>query len=135
MMRFITIALVVCFVSGCASTWDRADKYREYVGKEFVARYDFEVWKMNSNESHLVSHAFKPVGTKAPSIGSKVALIPAGTPVKVIAAKLRYSGGDWDFLLCEVKIPGTTKSVIFENMIGFSSVDPREVAKWLAPAR
>jgi hypothetical protein len=135
LLRFIFAAVVLSSVVGCTSTWDRADKYRDYVGKQFVTRYDCTLWKMVRHQYDLVPYKLDPVQSTNEPYGKKIAFIPAGTVVTVRDAKVRYSGGDWDFLLAELTLPETKERIVFEEMLGFSSVDPKELLKRWTPLK
>jgi len=135
-MNRLRLALLIVFlIAGCASTWDRSEKYREYVGKQFVTRYDCDLWKMDRHQYGVVAYVLEPAGSSVEPFGKKVAFIPVGSVVTVRSAVVRYSGGDWDYLIGELVLPQSKETVVFEKLLGFSSVDTKEVLKHLAPAK
>lgn len=119
--------------AGCASIKDRSEKYRDVIGKRFEMRYEMALWKMRRHEYEIVPYRFESTKSELGSLGTKIAVIPAGTIVTVKDAKVSYVGGDWDFLLAEFKLPNTGETIQFEWMLGFSSVDPREIYKRWTP--
>jgi hypothetical protein len=121
-------------IAGCASIQDRSDKYRSIIGQQFVARYDGKLCKMKRGHYDIVPYRFSVVEGVDP-YGKEVAIIPAGTVVTVLDAKVSYIGGDWDFVIAELRLPGTNTRVVFEEMLGFSSVDPSEFFKLYAPLK
>jgi hypothetical protein len=133
-MRLILCFLVAALLVGCTSTFDIADKYHDVVGRKFRTRRDGYLNQMTRFEYDIAPYTLSPSRAKDdPAVYKKeIAFIPAGTLLTVVAAKRRYAGGDWDFLLVEVELPGTTKKIRFEEMLGFSSFDPRDVDKrWI----
>lgn len=122
----------MAFVAGCVSIKDRSEKYQAFIGQRFVTRFDRKLCKMRYGTYDIVPYRFSVVNGDDPD-GKEVATIPAGTVVTVIDAKVSYIGGDWDFLIAELRLPGTNAKIVFEELLGFSSVDPNEFFKSYAP--
>jgi hypothetical protein len=123
---------MAALLAGCVSIKDRSEKYHAFIGKQFVTRYECVLWKMKRHNFDIVPFTLKPVGSAVP-FGTKIASIPAGTVITVRDAKVSFVGGDWDFILAELHLPGTAEPILFEEMIGFSSVDPNEILKRWSP--
>ncbi|MBX3739182.1 MAG: hypothetical protein KF715_21015 [Candidatus Didemnitutus sp.] len=112
---------------GCASIEDRSHKYRDLIGKQFATRYDLKLCKMKRHNYDVVPYKLTNIsGDPAATI---VASIPAGTVITVKDAKVSYVGGDWDFIIAEIVNPDTREKILYEDMLGFSSVDPSEFFK------
>lgn len=120
-------------LAGCASVHDRSDKYRELIGKQFKTRYELKLCKMKRHNYDVVPYELSPMGSSGDPAATVVAIIPAGTVITVKDAKVSYIGGDWDFIIAEIENPITRQKILFEEMLGFSSVDPKEFFKRFAP--
>ena len=117
-------------MAACATTYDLTDKYAGVIGKQYRTRSDAYLWKAS-----FAQYDFTPFklsdseGYKA----TRLEFIPAGTVITVKAAKRSYKGGDWDYLIAEVRAPATGKVYEFEEMLGFSTYFPGDVAKRWEP--
>jgi len=119
----------IAFFTSCATTYDLPEKYAAYIGKQFRTRSDAYIWEMPRHEYefspyHLISSW---------PLGKKLEHIPAGTIVTIKAAKRSYKGGDWDYLIAEVRAPKSGKIYEFEDMLGFSNYFPGDIEKFLEP--
>lgn len=118
---------------GCASIEDRSDKYRDLIGKQFATRYELKLCRMRRHNYDVVPYMLtNNSGDPAATI---VASIPAGTVITVKDAKVSYLGGDWDFIIAEIVRPDTRETILYEDMLGFSSVDPSEFFKRYEPIK
>src|SRR4051812_48820276 len=130
--RVILPVIVALWLSGCASTWDLSAKYQSVIGKQFRTIDDGWIWEMARHEYDLVPYTLQSAQADLGPAGIRVAFVPAGTVLTVKEAKRRYSGGEWDILIAEIKAPGTGKKYLFEELLGFSSATPTGVEKrWL----
>jgi hypothetical protein len=126
-MRTLPLILLVIACAGCTSTWDLHDKYQGVIGAQYQTRSDCYIWKMARHEYDL--EPFKLWDAKAVlgPAGTRLDFIPAGTKLKVLAAKRRYAGGDWDYLIAEIRAPRSGTKYVFEQLLGSSKFDPQEI--------
>jgi hypothetical protein len=134
MMKAATLSVwlvIGCLLAGCASIEDRSDKYRHLIGKRFATRYDLKLCKMKRHNFDVVPYTL--TNNSGDPAATFIASIPAGTVITVTDAKVSYVGGDWDFIIAEIERPDTREKVLYEDMLGFSSVDPSEFFKRYKP--
>ena len=133
-MKAVTLLvwlLAVGLLAGCASTWDRSEKYQHLIGKQFATRYELKLCKMKRHNYDVAP--YRLTGNSGDPAATVLVTIPAGTVITVKDAKVSYVGGDWDFIIAEIQRPDTGEKVIYEDMLGFSSVDPSEFFKRYKP--
>jgi hypothetical protein len=112
------------------TTCDLAEKYAGVIGKQYRTRRDAYLWKAAANQYDTipcqlsVSDGYQT---------TRLELIPAGTILKVKSAWRSYKGGDWDYLRVEVRAPVSGKVYEFEELLGFSTSFPGDVAKRWEP--
>jgi hypothetical protein len=124
--------LLACYLfAGCASIKDRSAKYGHLIGKQFATRYELTLCKMKPHNYDIVPYTL--TNNSGDPAATVVATIPAGTVITVRDAKVSYVGGDWDFIIAEIRRPDTQEMILYEDMLGFSSVDPSEFFKRYVP--
>ena len=128
----LLLSLVIgSLFAGCASIEDRSDKYRHLIGRQFATRYETKLCKMKRHNYDVVPYTL--TNNSGDPTATIVASIPAGTVITVKDAKVSYVGGDWDFIIAEIERPDTHEIILYEDMLGFSSVDPSEFFKRYKP--
>lgn len=129
-MKVTTLLILMAIgLAGCASTWDLSEKYRSVVGTEYETRSDSYVWKMARHEYDLAPFTLQDPKADLGRAGTRLDFIPAGTRLKVLSAKRRYAGGDWDYLVAEIRVPSSGRKYVFEQLLGFSNYDPQQIDK------
>lgn len=116
-------------LSGCATTYDISEKYSPYIGKQFRTRRDGYIWKSQRHQYEFYPYKLD----SSESLGGHLDYIPAHTLVTVKAAKRSYKGGDWDYLIFEVRAPDSGQIYIVEELLGFSTYLPKDIEKFLQP--
>jgi hypothetical protein len=124
---FLVWILIGCLFAGCASVDDRSEKYRHLIGKQFTTRYEMKLCKMKRHNYDVVPYTL--TANEGDPAAKVLATIPAGTIITVRDAKVSYIGGDWDIIIAEIERPDTLETVVYEDMLGFSSIDPSEFFK------
>lgn len=123
------IVWVAFMLAGCATTHDLLEKYAAYIGKRFRTRFDGYIYKMPRHQFEFTPYQLDSSNAE----GERLDFIPKGTIVTVTGAKRSDKGGDWDYLIAEVRAPESGKVYTFEDMLGFSSYFPGDIEKFLEP--
>jgi hypothetical protein len=132
-MRFIRVvlsAIAMVLLASCATTYDLPEKYAGVIGKQYRTRSDAYIWMLSSHQYEFVPYQ---LSTSEGYKSTRLEFIPAGTIITVKAAKRSYTGGDWDYLVAEVRAPKSGTVYTFEKLLGFSTYFPGDIGKLWEP--